>query len=136
MIAVISILGLFNNIAIFSFIIPIVILAVPIFDTLFANVRRALNKKKIMAPDNKHIHYQLLNAGFSHRQSVLIMYSFSLVFVILAIVSTHVAIISTLIITMFVIALLYILADLAGHIRGGRRPVVNYVLQVMNINIE
>jgi len=133
MIAVISILGLFKNIAIFSFIIPIVILAVPIFDTLFAIVRRALNKQKIMAPDNKHIHYQLLNAGFSHRQSVLIMYAFSLVFGILAIVSTQVAIITTLIITMFVIALLYILAELAGLIRGGRRPVVNYVLRVMNI---
>src|SRR5699024_11986304 len=47
MIAVISILGLFKNIAIFSFIIPIVILAVPIFDTLFAIVRRALNKQRI-----------------------------------------------------------------------------------------
>src|SRR5699024_12004119 len=55
MIAVISILCLFKNIAIFSFIIPIVILAVPIFDTLFAIVRRALNKQRIMAPDNKHI---------------------------------------------------------------------------------
>src|SRR5699024_1938021 len=133
MIAVISILGLFKNIAIFSFIIPIVILAVPIFDTLFAIVRRALNKQRIMAPDNKHIHYQLLNAGFSHRQSVLIMYAFSLVFGILAIVSTQVAIITTLIITMFVIALLYILAGLVGLIRGGRGPVVNYVVLVMNI---
>src|SRR5690625_907411 len=100
MIAVISILGLFKNIAIFSFIIPIVILAVPIFDTLFAIVRRALNKQRIMAPDNKHIHYQLLNAGFSHRQSVLIMYAFSLVFGVLAVISTQVAIITTLIITM------------------------------------
>src|SRR5699024_11401760 len=110
--AVISIFGLFKNIAIFTFIIPIVILAVPIFDTFFAIVRIALNKQRIMAPDNKHIHYQLLNAGFSHRQSVLIMYAFSLVFGILAIVSTQVAIITTLIITMFVIALLYILAEL------------------------
>jgi len=133
MIAVISILGLFKNIAIFSFIIPIVILAVPIFDTLFAIVRRALNKQRIMAPDNKHIHYQLLNAGFSHRQSVLIMYAFSLVFGVLAVISTQVAIITTLIITMFVIALLYILAELAGLIRGGGRPVVNYILRVLNI---
>ncbi|HLR59093.1 MAG TPA: MraY family glycosyltransferase [Pseudogracilibacillus sp.] len=133
MIAVISILGLFKNIAIFSFIIPIVILAVPIFDTLFAIVRRTLNKQKIMAPDNKHIHYQLLNVGFSHRQSVLIMYAFSLVFGVLAIVSTQVSIITTLIITLFVIALLYLLAEMAGLARGGGRPVVNYVLRVMNI---
>src|SRR5699024_2322358 len=133
MIAVISILGLFKNIAIFSFIIPIVILAVPIFDTLFAIVRRALNKQRIMATDNKHIHYQLLNAVFSHRKTVLIMYSFRLVFSILNIVSTQVTIITTLIIIMFVIALLYILAELAVLIRVGRRPLVNYVLRVMNI---
>src|SRR5699024_10405324 len=133
MIAVISILGLFKNIAIFSFIIPIVILAVPIFDTLFAIVRRALNKQRIMTTDNKHIHYQLLNARFSHRQSVLIMYSFILEFVIVVIISTKDVIITTLIIIMFFIAVLYILTELTGLIHGGRRPVVNYVLRGMNI---
>src|SRR5699024_11738820 len=133
MITVIYILGVFKNIAIISFIIPIVILAIPIFDTLFAIVRRTINKQKIMATDNKHIHYQLLNVGFSHRQSVLIMYAFSLVFGVLAIVSTQVSIITTLIITLFVIALLYLLAEMAGLARGGGRPVVNYVLRVMNI---
>ncbi len=40
MVAVISMLGLFKNIALFSFVIPIIILAVPIFDTLFAIIRR------------------------------------------------------------------------------------------------
>lgn len=133
MIAVISILGLFKNIALFSFIIPIVILAVPIFDTLFAIVRRAANQQKIMAPDNKHIHYQLLHVGFSHRQSVLIMYAFSLVFGILAIISTQVSMITILIITLFVLALLYLLAEMAGLVRGGERPVVDYILSIMNI---
>src|SRR5699024_11985315 len=57
MIAVISILGLFKNIAIFSCIIPIVILAVPIFDTLFAFVRSALNNQRLMAADNKQLNY-------------------------------------------------------------------------------
>lgn len=133
MIAVISILGLFKNIALFSFIIPIVILAVPIFDTLFAIVRRAVTKQRIMAPDNKHIHYQLLNVGFSHRQSVLIMYAFSLVFGVLAIISTQASIITTLIITLFILSMLYLLAEMAGLIRSGERPVVNYILRVMNI---
>lgn len=133
MVAVISIIGLFKNIALFSFVIPIVILAVPIFDTLFAIVRRAATKQRIMAPDNKHIHYQLLNVGFSHRQSVLIMYAFSLVFGVLAIISTQASIITTLIITLFILALLYILAEMAGLIREGERPVVNYILRVMNI---
>ena len=133
MIAVISMLGLFKNIAIFSFIIPIVILAVPIFDTLFAIIRRATNNQKIMAPDNKHIHYQLLNVGFSHRQSVMIMYAFSLVFGGLAILSTQASIITTTLIGFFVIGMLYLLAEMAGLRKDGGRPVVDYILRVLKI---
>src|SRR5690625_7212844 len=43
-IAVISTLGLFKSVTLFSFIIPIIILAIPIFDTIFSIVRRALAK--------------------------------------------------------------------------------------------
>src|SRR5699024_1380392 len=57
MIAVVSMLGLFKNIAFFSFIVPIIVLAVPIFDTIVAIVRRMYNKESIMAADNKHLHY-------------------------------------------------------------------------------
>ncbi len=133
MIAVISMLGLFKNIAIFSFIIPIVILAVPIFDTLFAIIRRASNNQRIMAPDNKHIHYQLLNIGLSHRQSVLVMYGFSLVFGLLAILSTKASIITTVIVTLFTLMLIYLLAEMAGLIRGGEKPVMTYILRVLRI---
>src|SRR5699024_9672981 len=63
MIAVISILGLFKNIALLSFVIPVIILAVPIVDTVFAIVRRLMHHQHIMQPDNKHIHYQLLKAS-------------------------------------------------------------------------
>src|SRR5690606_37747005 len=80
MIAAISMLGLFKNVAFFSFVVPIIVLAVPIFDTLVAIVRRAYNKENIMAADNKHMHYQLLKAGYSHRKTVLIIYLFSAVF--------------------------------------------------------
>src|SRR5690554_7487017 len=58
MISVVSIIGLFKEVAFFSFVIPVIVLAVPIFDTLFAIYRRAKNKERIMQPDNKHIHYQ------------------------------------------------------------------------------
>src|SRR5690625_1701849 len=69
MIADISILGLFKNIAILSFIIPIIVLAVPIFDTLFAIIRRITNKQKIYKPDNKHIHYQKIQTRIKHPQT-------------------------------------------------------------------
>src|SRR5699024_1488531 len=85
MMAVISMLGLFKNIALLSFVIPVIILAVPIVDTVFAIVRRLMHQQHIMQPDNKHIHYQLLKAGLSHKQSVLVMYAFSGLFGIFAI---------------------------------------------------
>lgn len=130
MIAVISMLGLFKNIALFSFVIPIIILAVPIFDTLFAIIRRASNKKHIMQADNKHIHYQLLRVGFTHRQSVLIMYAFSMLFGILAILFSEATIGVSLVVTIIVIILIHILAEIAGLVAGGKRPVVDSIMRL------
>ena len=133
MIAVISMLGLFKNIALFSFIIPIIVLAVPIFDTLFAIIRRASNKQQIMQPDNKHIHYQLLRVGFTHRQAVLIIYAFSLLFGILAILFAEASLAISLLVTFIVVLLIHILAEIAGLVAGGKRPLVDGVLKILRI---
>ncbi len=133
MIAVISILGLFKNIAILSFIIPIIVLAVPIFDTLFAIIRRVTNKQKIYKPDNKHIHYQLLRVGFNHRQSVLIMYAFSLLFGVLAIAFVNSPMIVTFIVTAIIVILIHLLAEIAGLVMNGKRPVVDAILKIFRI---
>jgi len=124
MIAAISMLGLFKNVALFSFIIPVIVLAVPIFDTLFAIVRRAYNKQSIMEADNKHIHYQLLANGYSHRQAVLIVYAFSALFGMMAILFSEASMTTSLIITFFVLILLHIFAEVAGLVMDGKRPVL------------
>src|SRR5699024_5734788 len=133
MIATISMLGLFKNIALYSFVIPIIVLAVPIFDTLFAIIRRASNKQKIMKPDNKHIHYQLLRVGFTHRQSVLIMYAFSLLFGILAILFARASLVLSLFITFILLVLIHILAEIAGLVGGGKRPLVDGALKLLGV---
>lgn len=125
MIAVVSILGLFKNIALFSFIIPVILLAVPIFDTFFAIVRRIKNKEGIMVADNQHVHYQLLAAGYTHRGSVVIIYAFSIVFGILAVLFAKASITLSLLITLFVLIALHILAEMIGIVLGGRRPVID-----------
>lgn len=130
MIAAISMLGLFKNIALFSFIIPVIVLAVPIFDTFLAIVRRTLNKEGIMMADNKHIHYRLIEAGYSHRKTVLIIYAFSALFGIMAIVFSNASIITSLIVTMFVLLLLHIFAELAGLVLGGKRPIVDRLRRI------
>jgi len=56
-ISVLSLLGLYKSVTLFSVVIPIIILGVPIFDTTFAIIRRILNKQPISAPDKSHIHH-------------------------------------------------------------------------------
>lgn len=127
MIAVISILGLFKNVTLFSFIIPIIVLALPIFDTLFSMARRALSGEKIMMPDKKHIHHQLLDTGFNHRNTVLVLYGVSGVFGLLAILFSTASPTLSLIICIIFIFLLQLFAEFVGLIGKGKRPLLKMV---------
>lgn len=69
-----------------ALLVPILALGVPIFDTLFSIVRRTLEQRSIFSPDRGHIHHRLLDLGLTHRRSVLILYSLSLLFAALAVV--------------------------------------------------
>ena len=79
MVSVICLLG-FKGAALTSFFAPILILAIPILDTLFAIVRRILKKQPIFTADREHIHYQLINMNFSQRKTVLIIYCINILF--------------------------------------------------------
>ena len=84
-IAVIALLG-FKNVTMTSLIIPLLVLAIPILDTLFAIIRRALKGEKIYEGDACHIHHQLLNRNFSQRTTVLIIYFIDALFAFASIV--------------------------------------------------
>ena len=79
MIAVISLLG-FKNVTITSFIIPVLILAIPILDTLFAIIRRILKGESPTHGDRKHLHHQLLDMTSSQVKTVLIIYFINILF--------------------------------------------------------
>lgn len=74
MIAVLSVISPLKQATIVGALIPILTLAVPIFDTLFAMLRRTLKHESIMHADKGHLHHHLMAAGFGQRRSVLIMY--------------------------------------------------------------
>ncbi len=80
-IAVIALLG-FKNITLTSVIIPLLLLAIPITDTLFAIIRRLINHKPISMPDGEHLHHQLLKLKFSQTKTVLIIYLVDILFAI------------------------------------------------------
>lgn len=78
-ISVIALLG-FKATTLTSLIIPIVILAIPIFDTALAIFRRLIKGEKITAPDKDHFHHQLLKMKFGVRSTVLIIYAINILF--------------------------------------------------------
>jgi UDP-GlcNAc:undecaprenyl-phosphate GlcNAc-1-phosphate transferase len=84
-ISVIALLG-FKNVTLTSFIVPILIMAVPILDTAFAILRRLINKKPISQADKQHLHHQLLKMNFSHRTTVLIIYYIDALFAFASII--------------------------------------------------
>ncbi len=74
MIAVLSVISPLKRATVVGALIPMLTLAVPIFDTAFAMLRRMLRHESIMKADKGHLHHHLMAAGFGQRRSVLIMY--------------------------------------------------------------
>lgn len=62
-----------------AFGVPVLVLAVPIFDTLFAIVRRLRRGQPIFSPDKGHLHHRLLNLGLNQRAVVLTIYLMTIV---------------------------------------------------------
>lgn len=83
MISVIFLLG-FKTTALTSLIIPLLILAIPIMDTLFAIIRRKLKGQKIDHADKEHLHHQLLKK-LSKRSTLLVIYAINIIFSITSI---------------------------------------------------
>ena len=87
--SIISILGVAKTYTAIVLIAPIIVLALPIFDTLFAIVRRIVKGKSIkaiMKPDKGHLHHRLMAKGYTQKQAVLIMYAITAILGMFAII--------------------------------------------------
>jgi UDP-GlcNAc:undecaprenyl-phosphate GlcNAc-1-phosphate transferase len=69
-----------------SLLAPLAALGVPIIDTLFAMLRRILERRPIFSPDRGHLHHRLLDMGITHRRAVLIIYAACIVLTVASIV--------------------------------------------------
>ncbi len=79
MLSIICIQGLFKGYVVISFIVPFLILGLPLFDTTFAILRRIKNKKPIMSPDRGHLHHRLMDMGLSQKQTVAVLYVIAMI---------------------------------------------------------
>ena len=87
--AVISILGVAKTYTAIIIIAPLLVLALPIFDTSFAIIRRIIKQKSIKAvfkADRGHLHHKLIDRGYSQKQAVFILYGISATFGLFAII--------------------------------------------------
>lgn len=87
--AVISILGIAKTYTAIVIVAPLIVLALPVFDTLFAIVRRIVKGKSLKAvimPDRGHLHHKILDKGYTQKQAVLILYGISATFGMFAVV--------------------------------------------------
>ncbi len=78
--AVISILGVAKTYTVIVLIAPLIVLGLPIFDTIFAIFRRIIKGKSLKAvfkPDKGHLHHRLMAKGYTQKQAVLILYGLS-----------------------------------------------------------
>lgn len=126
MIAVLSLLG-FKNVTLISFIVPILILGVPISDTFFAIIRRIVNKKPIGAADKSHLHHCLLDSGFTHRQTVLIIYAIAAFFGMMAIVFSQAKLWGSIFLIVVLLVAIEVVAEKIGLMGKNYRPLLNLI---------
>lgn len=87
MISVIALLG-YKVTTFTSLVVPVVILAIPIFDTAFAIFRRLLKGQNVGEADKEHFHHQLLKMKYSPVASILIIYAIDILFATVSIFYT------------------------------------------------
>ena len=88
-ISIIAILGVAKTYTLAVIILPLIVLGLPIFDTIWAIIRRLIKGKSIKAifkADKGHLHHKIVAKGFSQKQAVLILYGISATFGIFAVI--------------------------------------------------
>jgi UDP-GlcNAc:undecaprenyl-phosphate GlcNAc-1-phosphate transferase len=125
-ISVLSLLG-FKNVTFISFVVPIMILGVPISDTIFAILRRIINKKPLSAPDKSHLHHCMLRLGFSHRQTVLLIYAMAALLGLVAVIYSQARLGGAFFLIGVVILLIELIAEKIGLMGKDFHPLLKFI---------
>ncbi|SEM65718.1 UDP-GlcNAc:undecaprenyl-phosphate GlcNAc-1-phosphate transferase [Mesobacillus persicus] len=121
-IAILSLLGLYKSVTLFSFVVPILILGVPIFDTSYAIIRRVINKQPITAPDKSHLHHRILSLGLSHRNTVLVIYGLGILFSVCAVIFESTTLWGSLLLILGLLIFFQLIAEFIGLVNDHHKP--------------
>ncbi|MDR0300388.1 MAG: undecaprenyl/decaprenyl-phosphate alpha-N-acetylglucosaminyl 1-phosphate transferase [Streptococcaceae bacterium] len=132
MLSIFSLQGLKNATAVAT-LTPLLILGVPLTDSVVATIRRTLNKQKFYLPDKMHLHHRLLQLGFTVRGAVYLIYGIASIFASIAIIlniSGRLGGILLIIASLFGIE---IFIELVGVLGKDRHPLLNIFKYIGNI---
>lgn len=133
MISMFSLSGL-KNATFITVIIPVIILGVPITDTIYAILRRMLNKEPIMHADKRHLHHRLMQIGLTHRQTVLVIYGIALIFSFISLLYPISTVWGSILLTIATLIGLELFVESIGLAGKGRQPLLNAIKKVVKEN--
>ncbi|KIX91672.1 UDP-phosphate N-acetylglucosaminyl 1-phosphate transferase [Staphylococcus microti] len=125
-IAFVSLLG-FKNITLISLFFPVVILAVPFIDTLFAMIRRVKKGQRIMQADKSHLHHRLLDLGYTHRQTVILIYAIAIMFSVVSVILYLSQPWGVFLMIILIILTIELIVEFTGLVDNNYRPLLNMI---------
>lgn len=130
-IGVLSIIG-FKNITFISLFFPIIILGVPFMDIFFAAVRRYREGVSVWRADKNHLHHRVQKLGFSHRETVVLIYFIALLFAIGGVIMYLATVPGAVIIAILLLFTVNLVVEATNLIGSNRRPVLNFFQKIFN----
>ena len=76
--AVVTVEAAVKTAAVVSFVLPLILLAVPFLDTTFVVLKRLKYRQPIYRPDSEHFHHRMARIGFSSRRTIGYLYAWTL----------------------------------------------------------
>ena len=86
--ACVSVMGLFKLHTVITFLVPVLAMAIPLADTVFAFFRRVIHGQSPFHADKGHFHHRLLAMGLTQKQAVAVLYGVSAVMGLVAVLLT------------------------------------------------
>lgn len=83
--ACVSVMGLFKLHTVITFLVPVLAMAIPLADTVFAFCRRIVHGQSPFHADKGHFHHRLLAMGLNQKQAVAVLYGVSAVMGLVAV---------------------------------------------------
>ena len=115
MIAIFSVISPLKRSTLLAVIVPVLVLGIPIFDTMLAIVRRLLSGKPIMSPDKEHLHHHLMRLGYGQRRAVLMIYGICMIMGMAAVIMSRDLYIESLILILTALLYIYVFLTDQNH---------------------